>query len=247
MSTMLGIKKEFSKNFEEENEIYENSLKQFQKIQLEKTAITKGLNGPIVDEIRGNNLKDWTTFTYQKYFTFQSRQYLSKDNDSEDNVFKKPKQDIKQLETNLKQLLSTKEIENVSVSLSELDLSKPTADANKNVNDFMKQSVLKSSFEDLDIVEIDQVYKDFLLTLEKPVVVSLLQFLEKIENEKASLKINNENFNILNPTLISDGIEELKSLSGTYNKNSVFSIIQDINSLNSLIEKIKDTFDKTIK
>jgi len=111
----------------------------------------------------------------------------------------------------------------------------------------MKQSVLKSSFEDLDIVEIDQVYKDFLLTLEKPVVVSLLQFLEKIENEKASLKINNENFNILNPTLISDGIEELKSLSGTYNKNSVFSIIQDINSLNSLIEKIKDTFDKTIK
>ncbi|OUM67360.1 hypothetical protein PIROE2DRAFT_20036, partial [Piromyces sp. E2] len=247
MSTMLGIKKEFSKNFEEESETYLNSLKQFPKIQLEKTAITKGLNGQLVDEIKGNNLKDWTTYAYQKYFTFQSRQYLNKDNDSEDNIFKKPKQDIKQLENNLKQLLYSKEIENVSVSLSEIDLSKPTADANKNVHNFMTQSVLQSSFEDLNIVEIDQVYRDFLLTSEKPVVVNLLQLLEKIENEKASLKINNKNFNLLKPSLISEGIEELKSLSGTYNKNSVFSIIQEINSLNSLIEKIKDTFDKTIK
>jgi len=249
MSTMLGIKKEFSKNFEEESESYISSLEQFPKIQLEKTTVTKGLNGQLVDEIKGNNLKDWTTYTFQKYFTFQNKQYLNKVDDNEDddkntNAIKS----IQQLKDKIKDIVaSTKENDNVSVSQSGLNLNKPLNDVNKVVNDWMQQPLPNSAFEGLDILEVDQIYRDFLLNSDKPIVNNLKELLEKIENEKTNLKINNENFNLLKPSLISEGIEELKSLAGSYNKKSVFNIIQQINSLNSIIEKIKDSFDKTLK
>ena len=245
---MLGIKKEFSKNFEEESETYLNSLQQFEKIQLEKNAVNKGINTPFVDEIKGNNLKDWTSYTYQKYFTFQSRQYLSR-TDSE-IARESSKQNLQELEKVLKDvLLNDKDNDslNVNISSSELDLSKVIGDVNKMVSDWISQPVLKSTFEDLSIIEVDQVYRDFLLSSDKPVVTSLLQLLEKLENDKASLKINNQDFGLLKPSLISEGIEELKNMTDRFNKNQYNSIIREINSLNSLIEKIKDSFDKTIK
>lgn len=248
MSTMLGIKKEFSKNFEEESETYLQSLEQFPKIQLEKTAVNKGINTPLVDEIKRNNLKDWTTYTYQKYFTFQSRQYLNRTNSE---IAKHAvKQSINELESLLKDiLLNDKDNDslNVNISSSELDLSKIIGDINKVVSDWMLQPVLKSTFEDLDIIEVDQVYRDFLLSSDKSIITNLLQLLEKIENEKATLKINNQDFGLLKPSLISEGVEELKSMSDLYNKNQYNYIIREINSLNSLIEKIKDSFDKTLK